>query len=313
MNTRTVLSQSPGFMEKWKKYKKKFPGVKEWYIASDYCLNKDSDKPTKVMTFTLCPAVDLERLQNQISHSLKSDIKEHKNFSDSEIQFIRDNEFFFSIVVEVKKQGSVLEDKLKAELDPWIKRIEEESTEENLTKRLKKFHFLRQYLNQNSHSTDLVTKIILVSFIIGVIIEFLIVKHNAQKILWISDRGKIIDFDDGLVIELSNMNYHNLVKGRTRQEILFGVAREDTVSKRFNFDPMIRYPDIISGVISSTDLEKNTSEGGKHFDMFVNAIAGNERISFFILQKGIFKEGYIIDKLKKGNVILRSSCVKKTP
>lgn len=313
MNTKTILSKFPKFMEDWKKYKKEFPGVREWYIASDYCLNKDSEKPTKVMTFTLCPAVNLEWLQNQINRFLKSDVKNHKNFSDVEIQFVRDNGYFFSIVIIIENLDLSSVDKLKLALDSWIQQIEQGEKFENSAERLKRFCKLKQYLNQKSYSADLVAKIALVACIVGIIAEFLVVKHGAQKLLWISDRGKIIDFKEGIVIELANINYHNLVKGRTGQKVLLGVAKEDSVTKRFDFDPMIRYPDIISGVIASTDLDKNISTGQKHFDMFVNAIAGNRRIHSLIWNYGNLQEGYRIDKLKNEKGIIRASSIKQDP
>ena len=311
MNTKTVLSRYPQFMEEWKSYKKQFPYVTEWYVASDYCLNKDSEKPTKVVTFTLCPAVNLEWLQTQINRFLKSDVKNHKNFSDTEIQFIRDNGFFFSIAVVVEKQGCGLVNKLKLELNSWISQIENEANGNVFAQRLKRFRQLKQYLDQKSYSTDLVTKITLVSFMVGIIIEFLIIKHNAQKVLWISDRGKVMDFSEGVSIELANMSYHKLVNGRRGQNFLFGVATEDPASKQFNFDPMIRYPDIISGVISSTDLYNNLSIGQKHFDMFVNGISGNRRIHVFRMLNGNLNEGYVFDKLQKTNKIIRASDIRK--
>lgn len=313
MNTKTILSKFPKFMEDWKKYKKKFPGVREWYIASDYCLNKDSEKPTKVITFTLCPAVNLEWLQDQINRFLKSDVKNRKNFSDVEIQFIRDNGYFFSIVIIIKNVDLSLVDKLKQTLDSWIQQLEQGEKNGNSAERLKRFYKLNQYLNQKSYSADLVAKITLVACIVGMIAEFLVVKHGAQKLLWISDRGKVIDFKEGIVIELANINYHNLVNGRTGQKVLLGVAKEDSVTKRFDFDPMIRYPDIISGVFSSTDLDKNISTGQKHFDMFVNAIAGNKRIHSLIWSDGNLQEGYRINKLKNKKEIIRAASIKEEP
>lgn len=311
MNTKTVLSKYPQFIKDWKSYKKQFPNVTEWYVASDYCLSKDSSKPTKVMTFTICPAINLELLQTQVARFLKSDVKDRKNFSDTEIQFIRDNGFFFSIAVVVEKQGCELVDKLRLELDSWIRQIKEKTNNEMFTQRLKRFQRLKQYLGQKSHNADLVTKITLIAFMVGIIIEFLIIKHDARKVLWISDRGKVMDFGEGVAIELANMSYHKLVNGRRGQNFLFGVAAEDPISKQFNFDPMIRYPDIISGVISSMDLDKNVSTGQKHFDMFVNGISGNRRIHVFRMLNGNLNEGCVFDKLQKTNKIVRAAEVLK--
>ena len=96
--------------------------------------------------------------------------------------------------------------------------------------------------------------------ILGIIVEFLIIKHNASKVLWFSDRGKIIDFNEGIVIDFVNMCYHNLVKQRGGTDFIFAIVKENSLTKQFDFDPMIRYPDIISGVVSSINFQKGTAD-----------------------------------------------------
>ena len=189
MNTKTILSQFPRFMENWKSYIKQFPNIKEWYIASDYCFDKYSEKSNQVMTFTICPATDIKWLQAQLNNLLKSDSKQRRNFSDEEIKFIRDNKYFFSISVIIEEQGVILVDKLKEDLGPWIQKIKEDKSNKNNIQKLQKFNQLKSYLSQKSFSRDLITKIGAVAIILGIIIEFLIIKHNARKVLWISGRS----------------------------------------------------------------------------------------------------------------------------
>lgn len=309
MNTKTVLSTFPKFMENWKLYKKQFPNVKEWYIASDYCLDKYSKKPTQVITFTLCPSVNLKWLQTQITNFLKSDSKERKNFSDKEIKFIRDNKYFFSISVIIDKQGTIFVDELKKELELWLQRVKQNNNGKNNIEGLRKFDDLKRYLSKKSCNKDLVTKIKIVAIIVGMIIEFLIIKYNVQKVLWIPDRGQIIDFDNSIVIDLIEMCYLNLIHRRKNHNFLFGIAKENSITKRFDFDPMIRYPDIISGVISSINFKKGIATSEKHFDMFVNGIASNKRICIFTMENGNLKDVYRIDKTTEKDKIVRASSV----
>lgn len=312
MNKKTILSQFPRFMENWKSYIKQFPNIKEWYIASDYCFDKYSEKPNQVMTFTICPSIDLKWLQAQINNLLKADSKQRKNFSDEEIKFIRDNKYFFSISVIIEEQGLILVDKLKEDLGPWIQKIKEDKNNKNNIQKLQKFNQLKSYLSQKSFSRDLITKIGAVAIILGIIIEFLIIKHNARKVLWISDRGKIIDFNEGIVIDLANMCYHNLIKQRGCPDFIFGIGKENSLTKQFDFDPMIRYPDIVSGVVSSINFEKGTVDAEKHFDMLVNGMASNKRIHIFRLINGSLKDGYVIEKIGQTDILVRASSVFKS-
>ncbi|MBQ4493133.1 MAG: hypothetical protein II972_00805 [Elusimicrobiaceae bacterium] len=148
--------------------------------------------------------------------------------------------------------------------------------------------------------------------ILGIIVEFLIIKHNASKVLWFSDRGKIIDFNEGIVIDFVNMCYHNLVKQRGGPDFIFAIVKENSLTKQFDFDPMIRYPDIISGVVSSINFQKGTAASEKHFDMLVNGIASNERIHIFRLINGALKDGYVIEKVGQKNIIIRAASVFKS-
>jgi hypothetical protein len=88
------------------------------------------------------------------------------------------------------------------------------------------------------------------------------------------------------------------------------VGLEDKEKGIFVFDPLVRYPDIITGVVSSIDFEHGVTEKEKHFDLLVNAILENPGI---IIMKILPEEIKILTLRKtiKSNDIVRLSELQK--
>ncbi|WP_428053418.1 hypothetical protein [Candidatus Avelusimicrobium stercoris] len=306
MNTKTVLSRYPAFMGRWKKYKKQFPDVKNWFISSDYCFDKN--KYNQVITFTICPSVDIKWLDSQLRQDLPKDIKHLTHISDKMIYFLKSNYFFFSISFIIKGKCELLIDNLKKSLPKWIKQLEI-NNKVKYHKQIKRYKLLQCYLTQKSYNKKLVSNLCLTATSLASIIEFLIIKYDAKKILWISDRDDMLGLCEGVIINITQSFYNGLLNGRKKENILFGVTKENSKTNTFEFDALIRYPDVISGIISSVDFERNICDKAKHFDLFVNAVADNARIQVFQINDGFLRNSYEFKRSDKGDDIIRAHLV----
>ena len=308
MNTKTVLSQYPAFMGRWKKYKKFFPDVKNWFISSDYCFDKN--KYNQVITFTICPSVNIKSLEAHLQKDLPKDIKHLTHISDEMISFLKTNYLFFSISFIIKGKSDLLIDNLKDSIPKWIEQLEINNKIE-YHKQIQKYKLLQQYLTQKSYNKKLVCNLCLTSISLAFIIEFLIIKYDAKKILWISDRDDMLNLCGGVMVDIVQSSYNGLLNKRKKENIFFGVAKENSKNHKFEFDGLIRYPDIISGVISSIDFERNICDKEKHFDLFVNVVADNERIQAFQIKDGLLHASYEFKRKNKGSDIIRAHIVPK--
>lgn len=289
MNRKTILSSHfPEFVEKWKKFQQNFKHVDSWYIVSDYCLD-DKNKPNDVMTFTIYPFTHPYILKNGIKRYLSKDIKDFKNLSEKAVNYIKKAPYFFSLafIIEGKNNIFKLEDN-KQLLDQAIKNMEiwPERKKEEFIHKIKKF---REYLNRKEVDLKTLSDISITVHIMSSIIEFLLLKANAKHILWISDRDKITDFQDGVVSEFVRIYYAYLLNKRAPDHEVYGFWGGKDYNKEI-FDELVRIPDYISGAIASMDFKNVDSIPEKHYELFDKSIVDNKRIYIMHLKHGLIED-----------------------
>lgn len=277
MNRKTILSSHfPDFIEKWKKFQRRFKHVDSWYIVSDYCLD-DKNKPNDVMTFTIYPFTHPYILKNGIKQHLSKDIKDFKNLSDKAINYIKDAPYFFSLafIIEGKNDIFKLENN-KQLLDRTIKGMESwpKNKREEFIHKIKRF---RNYLNRKEVDWKTLSDISITVHIMSSIMEFLLMKTHAKHILWVSDRDKITDFQDGIISELVRIGYANLLNKRISDHEVFGFWGGKDYDKEV-FDELVRVPDYICGAVASMNFDNVDEVPDKHYDLFDKSIVDNKRI-----------------------------------
>lgn len=277
MNRKTILSSHfPDFVEKWNKFYNKFKQVDSWYIVSDYCLD-NKDKPNDVMTFTIYPFIHPYLLKNGIKQYLSKDIKDFKNISDKAVNYIKESPYFFSLAFIIEAKNHIFSiDSSKQVLDKTIENMENwpKAKREEFIHKLKK---LRNYLNRKEIDVKTLSNISITTHIMSYIIEFLLIKAKAKHIIWISDRDKITDFQDGVISELVRIGYSSLLNKRASDNEVYGFWGGKEYNKEI-FDELIRIPDYISGAVASMDFEDVYKVSEKHYNLFDKSIVDNERI-----------------------------------
>lgn len=241
---------------------------------SDYCL--DDPNKNDCITFTISPILGQpEQVAEILDKKLPHDIKQMKHIPQEVINFIRDRKEFFSIVFILSdKQKSVNIQHLKADIatlseSPML-------TEESR----KKFKAFSQFLKKRNTNNKVLQNLCLISKTFGYVVEFLSIKHYTEAIYWFPDRDSVMEIANSIIKEIANLNINNAI-GRRRKIPKIGIAKEDSSTREFIFDPFIRYPDIITGTISSVDLETHRVDKEKHGQLLKDAILDNPRIVLF--------------------------------
>lgn len=277
MNKKTILSSHfPDFIKKWNKFYSKFRQVNSWYIVSDYCLD-DKNKPNDVMTFTIYPFTHPYLLRNGIKQYLSKDIKDFKNLSDKAVNYIKEAPYFFSLAFIIESKNNIFSlngskqvlDKTIEKMESWPRPKKEEF--------IHKINKLRNYLNRKEIDLKTLSNISITTHIMSFIIEFLLIKAKAKHIIWISDRDKITDFQDGIVSELVRLGYTSLLNKRVSDNEVYGFWGGKEYNKEI-FDELVRIPDYISGAVASMDFEDVYKVSEKHYNLFDKSIVDNERI-----------------------------------
>ena len=274
MNTRTFLSNFPTFVKRWQAYRKKLGGrALGWTVMSDYCL--DDPNKANCITFIISPILGQpEQVAKVLNNKLPADIKNMKHVPKDTINFIRDRkEFFISSFLLSDKQKLVDLQYFKTDI---LSLSESPLIPDRYRKKLEKFFY---HLNKKRLHKKVVQNLSLIVFWFAKIVEFLTIKHNAEEIHWFPDRDDIMKIGDGIILELANINYNNAIARRKNTpKVRIGI--ENPYTRKFIFDPFIRYADIVNGVFSSIP-SPNVKE--KHIQILKDSMVNNPRIVWFLI------------------------------
>lgn len=285
MDKKTNLTKSiPDLMEKWQRYKRGLKGIKitDWCISSDYCFG-DPDK-LDVATFTIFPIDCMRIINREIKENLPHDIKKVKQFSEKELNYLKNSKYFFNIsfVIENLKYAFNEEKALK-EFSDTLKAYETmniDKNNESIKERHKQLVEICNYLKQKSHSTKKLSQMYFVAQIVSTIMEFLLIKEKGRNLHWCSDRGHIASFLDGIMFTLVSVYLHHYLKNRVIDYYIHLPLEIKETDKEYPYDTFIRVPDIITGVMSSlvfTDIGL-TVQKEKHCHVLSEILVNNPRI-----------------------------------
>ncbi len=289
--TITLSSFGEEFFRKWKCYKKNISNreIKEWLICSDYCIDAKSKNDT--LTFTIFPSNLRFKIFKETKQILTQDMKHITNISKEVLDYLKNNKECFSIGIILRNKKlfvhnlNEMSKHLHAQIEDY------KTMPEDLQKQKKEEHRLIvdfvNYIDSKKCDKKLVSYFFLVMQTVAFIMEFLIIRENANSIYWISDRDKIISFDDGVIYYLLNALVFLLVKER-KKDYKIGLFPFEELQ---HFDSILRIPDIITGTLSSISSKNGAvfAEKEKHRDVFRDVIYNNPRI---------FLMYYIWDKIK---------------
>lgn len=282
MNTRTELSHHKNIMKQWDKYKRmlsrklgRIPS--EWLILSDYCLDDPQKNPC--ITFTISPMQDLYTLGRILQENLPRDFKDIGTVPETTLIFLRDYKYFFTLAL-------IFSDINKAEIVKGLQNMvvyvcdNYPKMSPAMMSRVKKF---REYLKRRNKNYNVLKNLSLIAIVFSQIVEFLCIKHSAKQIQWISDRDDVLNIEGGIIFDIINIITTQLIYGR-RRSISLGVGLEDKKAKEFSFDMFIRYPDLVTGAVSSINYEKHQVTKPKHLELLINSIFKNPNILMLRLQ-----------------------------
>ncbi len=301
MDKKTKLTSSiPEFMSYWRQYKKGLKEIKglkiiNWCIASDYCFNNNNK--LDVATFTIFPCSCGKILSIMSQDKLPKDIKETRKFSQESIDFLKNSKLFFSISIIINNlnsffdQESANEQMLQSlQFYEQLPFNEKSVDTDKGYKDLKKIH---AYINQKSYSKKLLSQMYFVAKFISQILEFLLIKENCTKPHWCSDRDYLISFKNGIIMKFIGSYVYRYIKGRISNFNLVLPAEINEENKTYPYDPIIRIPDILTGILSSVEMTDRglIAQKPKHYDLFKEVIVDNPRI--ITLEFDVNKNGMI--------------------
>ena len=294
-------------LDNWEKYLQITPmmqNVSSWMIFSDYCIG-NTEKHNDSISIVICPTTDIELLSNEINKFIPNDIKKTRDVKKRTLDYLK-SPYYFSINFTVDNIKSFR--KLYApsgDKKGLIRDIEFIYNDlKSVTVRTefqegfyKKIKMLREEIKSKSFGINSYCKICFVAFLVAYVALFITINAKVKELLWLSDRGLVFDFLDGLCLDFYYQIYFNML---IETNILipmpnpFGIATNKD-EKSLWYDSLIKLPDYYAGTIASWDLNTNNADEDKHVQVIDKVFADNPNFNLIKInfKDKLFQSGKI--------------------
>jgi len=299
--------------ENWIKYLQYAPSLKNassWMIFSDYCIG-DKKKHNDSISIVICPTVDVEFLSREINKFIPNDIKKTRDIKNETLDYLK-FPYYFSInfVIEDIKSfhklyiqnndKSILFRDVEIIYNSLVSVAQKNDFQESFFKKIKK---LREKIKSKNFNTYSYCKILFISFLVAYTAFFITTHTKVNELIWLSDRGQVFDFMDGLCLDFYNQIYYNLLTNKTVLIPMpnpFGIATSKD-NKALWYDSLIKLPDYYAGTIASWDLNTNDADDDKHVQVIEKVFADNTNCNIVKInfKDKLFQSGKIDIKSKK--------------
>lgn len=286
MDRKTQLTQFvPELMSNWNNYKK---GLKElkitnWCISSDYCFD-DPDK-LDVATFTIFPAVYINKIYNEIKENLPKDIKNKRHFTEKELNYLKNSKYFFSIsIILYNLESSFNIESAIEQIEKFLKTRKEDIpfpiSDKDFHDGKKKLQELFNSIKKKSCPRKKLSQIYFVAQFVAQLIEFLLIKETGKMVGWCPDKGPIDSFGNRIVYNILQSHVYRLIKNRVSDFKIVYPPSDNSDEYLYMRDELIRVPDIITGAVSSLVPMENglTAQRTKHFEIINQYLVNNHKI-----------------------------------
>ena len=273
----------------------KFHDVTKWFICSDYCLD-DKDKPNDVITFVIFPYIfDFPTWLDFVKHLQKTDLKNCRTISKEFCTFSHSGLVFsFNFMIDKKSIVKKWKDKttLHKSIDDFINLINKHwifttpHMIEYYNKLVKKLKYLKSEMNKKSFNYKLLSQIFLITFLASYL-KYLLYRETdyIEVFSWLSDRGKMTGFCDGVYGTLFEIISYCLCANHL-PEFKYKYVKECLPAGNDMFyDEVNRVADFICGGIASYDLVSKVVNQEKHCTLVEDVIADNPNIQILRIGK----------------------------
>ena len=312
-NTTSIVRILPDFEMFWKRRRKDVKSLnipnltnERWVIAADYCLN-DKGKPYQSIAFTVFPYLQPYQLDEDMKRYLPQDIKHTTKLTPKMINFLKNNQWFYSIVFMFKDINEFDEKTISETFCKWTTF---DSVVENKEKYKELFKF-SEYCKRKNINDKLIKNLFFIVGLFSLIAEFLVIKENAKDIVICSDRDAITEFSDGIFYQL--LDYELSYKVKSRKKTLLTLMLPNEKTNKFEFDSYIRVPDYFAGATASFNLDEFTVDKDKHKEILLEVLKNNDKVILYkvdVQNNQITYSHILLDKLTENQIKVNNNLIK---
>lgn len=275
---------------------KNLQNVTKWQCFSDYCFD-DKEKSNDVVTFSIVPYIaNYYLLEHHIKNIAQTDIKKTRKIKKEFIKFLNNYPLInFSFILNDRKSlfGETTDERQKSVLHHlnWAKKLYETWIKNEPEKRndyLKQIKRIDSCIREakRGKKINIYIDLFLISFLGAYVAHIILSDLNKIEVFgWFSDRDKIFEIADGIVINFFQNNLHGLLTEK-QKSYQFGSSLATSNFDMF-YDQFNKIPDYIAGTLSDYDINQNLISKDKFNTMLTDYMGDNTHNNYIFK---IFKD-----------------------
>jgi hypothetical protein len=235
--------------------------VSDWIIISDYCLEQRG-YPNNIMVFTVMPGNQYQLNPEQIRAVLSKDLKDRGNndeIGSSTINFLRDSNLFtFAFVLDKNCRFFSSRNQVQEMTSTTLLMMKSWPNASRHKNIIEKIEQIAKDVKSQGFNLKLFNHVVLGAFFAASIATFIARRIHITRVWWFFDQDNMHNKWNGIASNLFHVNLHAFL---VDQEITYiekiGVKGD---GGNIEFDPYIRIPDHLAGVLARMSLREGMPE-----------------------------------------------------
>lgn len=229
----------------------------DWMITADFVID-GAGRPNDVFAYTVYPLSDPERTINEAQAALPRDYKHsRRGLDDRGLRYLASRKIFTFVFVPERGRRLIADvEEARKGIDYSIEMLRSARDAERLEPQIAQWKALRQRANANSFDFRLLENMMLSSNFAGAVATLLAGEGRADRVMWVPDRDDMTTAYGEILWQLFSENAwaFSLRRRLPPVRIMYGTEDKSHPGGTPWFDPVIRVPDFIAGVISGWDF-----------------------------------------------------------
>lgn len=254
-----------------------------WLVSSDFCLN-DKTYLTRSCAVSLIPLDEHPQdISDRIKLAIPKDLKKTKNVEPRTIETFKDPRMFHFVFILDGHRNIISTGDESAKLEAarnYVTDMVGSLKRMNCPPAiLKPFKKLLQESKAKGFNYSLLSDIVAVSAILS-FISAALVRQGAELIGLFPDRDRITEWCDAIYSDLVQLYVGGVLELVDSKKYAYEIKRATTNKQGGEawFDSLVRLPDYLAGVVAGWDVDRNSINGDKRAEVFMENIVDAKNI-----------------------------------
>lgn len=258
-----------------------------WLITADFSIAGDG-RPNDVFAYTVYPLTNLEKTIQEAQTALPRDYKDTQaGLNDQALRYLASPKIFTFVFVPERERRIIADvSEARKGIDNTIATLRALHDSERFENEIAQWKAVRQRAHANSFDYRLMENMALSATFAGVVATLLAAEGRADWVMWVPDRDDMTTAYGQILWQMFSTNAWAFTLRRRLPpiRIMYGTEDQSHPGGSPWFDPIIRVPDFVAGVVSGWDYSATRTLANDTRDkpIFQQVISDNPNLAIVV-------------------------------